>query len=325
MLIALPVLEACGAFVPIGAKDLFLKAKDLHERRTGLPLDLRVEFVGTGPRVETTHGLTLSCDRLASAPIQPDLILVPALDADPLSQLARNQAWVPWLRRMYDQGADVASACTGAFLLAEAGLLEGRHATTHWAFAELFRQHYPGVLVTEDRMIVDEGRVVTCGGATYFINLVLYLIEKHLGQETARLAAHYFLIDPNRDSQAGYAIFSAQKQHDDRAILKVQTIIEEQISARHSVDDLANLVALSRRSFLRRFKRATGSTFLAYVHRVKIENVKKGLETQGSTFEQMAREVGYHDLPSFRRLFQRFTGLSPSEYRRRYYHGGVCA
>jgi transcriptional regulator GlxA family with amidase domain len=246
-----------------------------------------------------------------------DLVVVPALDGDLLEDLERNRGVVPWLRRMYVAGADVASVCTGAFLLGEAGLLDGRAATTHWAFLELLARRYPRTDVLPQAILVDQGRVVTAGGATSFLNLALHLVERIFGTEVARASSKLFLIDANKAPQSAYAMFSSQKLHADREILRAQSLIERHTERVPSIERLAREVGMSVRSLARRFRRSTGNSPGEYIQRVKVEAAKRALES-GERVSAVAGLVGYADATAFRRLFRRITGLTPSEYRARY-------
>jgi transcriptional regulator GlxA family with amidase domain len=231
--------------------------------------------------------------------------------------MRENRQAVDWVRKAYDSGASVASVCTGAFLLAEAGILDGRAATTHWIAQNLFRQRYPRVRLLGDRIIVDEGRVCTSGGATSFLNLMMYLVEKYRGADVARLASRVFLIDLHKASQNAYATFGAQKDHNDREVLEAQSIIGERFRQPLRVSALAREVAVSPRHFARRFKTATHDTPAAYIKRVRVEAAKRLLEDGRAPISEVAVEVGYEDIASFRRIFRRETGLPPTEYRRR--------
>jgi transcriptional regulator GlxA family with amidase domain len=224
---------------------------------------------------------------------------------------------IPWLRERYARGADVASVCTGAFVLGEAGLLDNRDATTHWAFQHVFARRYPRTRVLPQAILVDQGRVMTCGGATSFLNLALHLVERVFGSDIARAASKMFLVDVNKAPQSAYAMFSSQKAHGDDEILRAQQMIEQRPARTPSVERLAQAVAMSERTFARRFSRATGNTPLEYTQRVRIEAAKRALEA-GARVSTVAGTVGYTDAASFRRLFARITGLSPAEYRARY-------
>lgn len=303
--------------------DLLRKADDLAAQLPaprGRPRQrLAVTLVSTGDRreVTTAGGLAVRCAATLRTAGPCELAIVPALDPDVLEHLERNRAVVPWLRRAFDGGAELASACTGAFLLAEAGLLDRRAATTHWAFQPLFAQRYPTVRLAPQAVVVDQGRIVTAGGATSFLNLTLLVVERLLGADVARAASRMFLVDPNKAPQGAYAAFATQKDHGDDQILRAQDLIERGVAQTPAVDELARKVALSRRTFVRRFHAATGNAPRDYIQRVRVEAAKRALES-GEAIAAVATRVGYGDPVAFRKLFARLTGVTPAEYRQRY-------
>jgi transcriptional regulator GlxA family with amidase domain len=261
--------------------------------------------------------MKLQCESRAADVRRSDLVIVSALDPDVLEHLALNAGVVPWLRRMAAAGADVASVCTGAFLLGEAGLLDGRAVTTHWAFQELLARRYPRAEVLPQAILVDQGRVLTGGGATSFINLALHVVERVFGADVARASSKMFLVDVNKAPQSAYAMFSSQKLHEDRDILRAQSMIEKHPERTPQVGRLAREVAMSPRTFARRFRQSTGNSPREYIQRVKIEAAKRALES-GDRIGSVAGVVGYSDAAAFRRLFARWTGLTPADYRARY-------
>ena len=313
-------LRDCTAFVPIGLMDMLRKSIELAAQLPGGGRGLVATLVSatTDRTVELAGGVRVRCDATLGEVTEGDLVLVPAVDPDVGAHLELNAAVVPWLRGMYEAGADVASACTGAFVLGEAGLLDGKAATTHWAFQAEFRARYPKVDLQPQAIVVDQGRVITSGGATSFLSLALHVVERLLGSEVARAASKMFLIDPNKSPQGAYAIFGPQKAHSDEEILRAQGMIEHQLDRPLSVDDLAREVAMSRRNFVRRFTAATGNNPREYLQRARIEAAKRALERTRSSVGTVACDVGYEDVVAFRRMFTRLTGLTPSAYRTRY-------
>jgi transcriptional regulator GlxA family with amidase domain len=313
-------LHDCTALVPVGLVDMLRKAITLAAEMSVPARDIELTLVSATREREITlaGGVRLVCDAVLHEVTASDLVLVPALDPDIVIHLELNRDVPPWLRGLHDAGADIAAACTGAFLLAEAGLLDGKSATTHWAFQEAFRERYPRVRLQPSAIVVDQGRVITSGGATSFLSLSLHIVERVLGMEVARAASKMFLIDANKSPQSAYAIFGPQKDHSDEEILRAQGIIERELAASLSVDDLARQVTMSRRNFVRRFKAATGNAPREYLQRARIEAAKRALETTRRPIGTVAGDVGYDDVVAFRRMFARLTGLTPSDYRARY-------
>ena len=229
-----------------------------------------------------------------------------------------NKALLPWIEEQYDNGAEVASLCVGAFLLAATGLLNGKKCSTHWGFINKFREMYPEVEVVDGSIVTEEKRIYSSGGANSYWNLLLYLVEKYTNRENAILASKYFAIDIDRDSQAAFAMFKGQKDHTDAEIKKVQEYIEKNIAEKITVDELAASAATGRRSFERRFRLATNNSVLEYIQRVKIEAAKRQFESSRKNINEVMYNVGYSDTKAFRDLFKKITGLTPIEYRNKY-------
>ncbi|HET8837489.1 MAG TPA: helix-turn-helix domain-containing protein [Flavobacteriaceae bacterium] len=247
-----------------------------------------------------------------------DLIIVPAVHEGFDENLEKNAAFLPWIISQYNRGSEVASFCIGAFFLAETGLLDGKKCSTHWVHAAEFRNKYPKINLVDDRIMTAENRIYTSGGAYSYLNLLLYLIEKHAGREMAILISKVFMIDIDKESQSPFIIFQGQKEHADEPVKKVQNFIEENYEDKITVDKLAEMFALSRRSLERRFKKATQNTVVEYIQRVKMEAAKKSLENSQKNVGEVMFDVGYSDDKAFRNTFKKVTGISPSQYRNRY-------
>lgn len=271
---------------------------------------------GVGNGVRITPELTLE----ACPP--PDIVCVPELlvapDVPPSGQF---DVEVRWLRDCYDRGAIVATACSGALLLAEAGLLKGVEATTHWAYCDLLRRHYPGVRVREQAALVASGegqRLVMAGGGTSWLDLTLYLIARATNVEIAMQTARVFLIDWHDVGQQPFASLARARQVDDAVIARCQVWIAEHYAEAAPVAAMVRLSGLPERTFKRRFRHATGLGPLEYVHTVRLEEAKQMLEAENAPVETVAHAVGYEDAGFFNRLFRRKVGLTPGQYRRRF-------
>lgn len=285
----------------------------------GKPPLFEVELVGVKKEVKLNNGMfSVHTDRQLGEVKKTDLIFIPALFGDMPAAVAKNKAAIPWIVDQYNKGAEVASLCVGAFLLASTGLLNGKKCSTHWGFQDEFREMYPDVEVVEGNIVTEEKRLYSSGGANSYWNLLLHLVEKYTNRETAILASKYFAIDIDRDSQATFAMFKGQKDHADKEILKAQEYIEKNIHEKMSTDELAKIAATGRRTFERRFKQATNNSVLEYIQRVKIEAAKKQFETSRKNINEVMYDVGYTDTKAFRDLFKKLTGLTPIEYRNKY-------
>ena len=249
---------------------------------------------------------------------ETDLVIIPAMYGNLQKAVEANKEFVPWILEQYKQGAEVASLCLGAFLLAATGLLEGRKCATHWLAAQAFRQMFPDVNLVEDKIITAEEGIYSSGGAYSSLNLILYLVEKYAGREAAVFCSKAFQIDIQRNSQSPFMIFKGQKAHEDEPVKKAQEFIETNFQNKITVDELASMLAVSRRNLERRFKKATANTVVEYIQRVKIEAAKQSLESSRENVNEVMYKVGYSDPKAFRTTFKRITGLSPVQYRNRY-------
>ncbi|KAA5537100.1 helix-turn-helix domain-containing protein [Taibaiella lutea] len=247
-----------------------------------------------------------------------DLIIIPAIFGDMQQCIELNRAFVPWIVQQHSKGAEVASLCVGAFLLAATGLLNGRKCSTHWHFSTAFRQMFPEIDIQDGTIVTEENRIYSSGGATSYWNLLLHLVEKYTDRETAISVSKYFAIDINRQSQSAFAMFKGQKTHLDEAVKEAQEYIEQNIDEKITVETLADKVAVGRRTFERRFKQATNNSVLAYIQRVKIEGAKRQFESSRKNINEVMYDVGYTDTKAFRTIFKKITGLTPVEYRNRY-------
>jgi transcriptional regulator GlxA family with amidase domain len=285
----------------------------------GNPPMLKVQLVGTTKEIELNNGLYTVCpDVLIKDVKKTDLIIVPALDGDMKTGVEMNQDYVPWIIDQYRNGAEVASLCIGAFLLASTGILNGRKCATHWMFADSFRQMYPEVNLVVERIITDENGIYSSGGAFSYLNLILYLIEKYAGRQIAVVCSKIFQIDIDRNNQSPFIIFKGQKEHEDGPVKKAQEFIENNFQDKITVDQLASMLAVGRRNLERRFKKATSNTIAEYIQRVKMEAAKMSFESSRENVNEVMYNVGYTDPKAFRVTFKRITGLSPMQYRNKY-------
>lgn len=278
-----------------------------------------VQLVGLTKEVKLEGSLyTVHPDKLLHEVSKTDLIFIPAISGNIETALKLNQEFTPWIVSQHNKGAEVASLCIGAFLLASTGLLNGKKCSTHWNAANTFRNMFPEVELVDGSIITEEHGIYSSGGANSYWSLLLYLVEKYTDRDTAILASKYFAVDIDRDSQAAFMMFEGQKNHDDAAILKAQVFIEEKYADKLSIAELADHAAIGRRSFERRFKKATNNTVVEYIQRVKIEAAKRSFESSQKNINEVMFDVGYTDTKAFRTVFKKVTGLTPIEYRNKY-------
>ncbi len=278
-----------------------------------------VQLVGLKKEVKINDGLfAINTTQLLKDVQQTDLIIIPALFGDMKMAIAANKKILPWINEQYNKGAEVASLCVGAFLLASTGLLKGKKCSTHWGYQNEFREMFPDIEVIDGSIVTEENRLYSSGGAMSYWNLLLYLVEKYTDRQTAILASKYFAVDIDRESQAAFAMFKGQKNHTDEAVKQAQDFIDKNVQEKITIDDLAGLVLLGRRSFERRFKVATNNSVLEYINRIKIEFAKRSFEISRKNINEVMYAVGYTDTKAFRTIFKKITGLTPIEYRNKY-------
>lgn len=301
-----------------GAYKILTRANE-YWTSSGRGVPYTIEVAGVSETVDYYDGLfSVKPHTHISAIVETSLVIIPSLNHDCTEAMKQNKTLIAWIAQQYKQGAEVASICTGAFLLASAGLLDGKSCSTHWAAADQFRQLFPQVNLQPDRLITDEHGIYTNGGAYSFLNLLLYLVEKYYDRKTAIFCAKVFQVEMDRSSQSDFIIFSGQKMHGDEVVQQAQTYIESRLDEKISIDQLSARFAVGRRNFDRRFVKATGNTPLEYAQRVKMEAAKRAFETSRKSINEVMYEVGYSDVKAFREVFRKITGLSPLEYRRKY-------
>jgi transcriptional regulator GlxA family with amidase domain len=263
-------------------------------------------------------------------PVSPDV----AIDDDPSAQIiivselwlgpdeslhGRYPGLVDWLRRQYRRGAALYSACSGAILLAETGLLDGCSATSHWGYQDLFRKSYPKVRFDPAPNLVyadPAGRIVTAGGTTSWHDLALHIIARHAGPGEALRIAKVYLLKSHEEGQLPYAALLRRTPHADSVVRRCERWLEEHYRDLDAVSRAVASMGVAERTLKRRFKAATGSSLIEYLQRLRVEEAKRLLETGSMPVEAISADVGYADASFFRRLFKRMTGLSPGQYRR---------
>lgn len=246
-----------------------------------------------------------------------DLILVSSI-MDIEKTIEQQSEVISWIKMQYEMGVSVGSICSGAFVLAETGLLDGKTATTHWALANDFKKRYPKIRLMQENLITDHGDIFCAGGFNAGIDLSLYLVNKYQGHELAIETSKTIVHDVNRFSQLPYFIFQFPKNHQDKKIIAIQDWIEENYSKKFNYNDLAQKFIISRRTLERRFKNATGYTPLNYLQHVRVEISKKLLEKKDLSFEEITYQVGYEDSSTFRKIFFKLTGFRPVDYQKKH-------
>jgi transcriptional regulator GlxA family with amidase domain len=313
--------EQAYASAITGALDLFALAGVTWQRMQGQSpqqtFKVQLASIAKQP-IECINHLTLSSQIAIEDVAHTDILIVPTIGGRIEDVLANNRNLLPFIRHFYAAGADIASNCSGAFLLAESGILDNKQATTHWGYADKFEQRYPNVFLKPSRLITQDGNIYCAGGGMAWFDLALLLIERYCGHDIASNTAKAHVLDLSRGNQAAYAQLRSKKYHQDQDILLIQEWLENHYPQQITLQQLATKANMSERTLLRRFKNATQQTPFAYLQSVRVEAAKKQLETENDSLDTITNAVGYEDLSSFTRLFKSYTGLSPSQYRKKF-------
>lgn len=315
-----PVTLTCieGSYFMFNKVNAFLESM-------GKPRAFNVKLIGMTKEPHVYEGLfTVIPDLSIKEDYLSDLIIIPPVNGDWAKIIEENKKFFPWLTEQHKKGSEIASLCVGTFLLASTGLLDGKTCATHWFAANDFRKMFPDINLLSEKIITDENGIYSSGGANSFWNLLLYIVEKYTNRDIMLLCAKMYEIEIDRGSQASFSIFTGQKDHLDEPVKKAQEFIENHFQDKLTVEQLADMFALGRRSLERRFKKATNNTVVEYIQRVKIEAAKKSFETSRKNINEVMYDVGYTDTKAFRTTFKKISGLSPVEYRNRYNKGAMA-
>lgn len=286
------------------------------------------EWTGDAPRFirvshwqATSSGVTCVFDSHPGAPHRLTHVIAPPSIIMP-ERMAPAPAAAGWLRDQHAAGATLCSVCAGAFVLAETGLIDGRRVTTHWAFARQLAERFPKVHLADEHMVLDEGDIISAGGILAWADLGLTLVGRLLGPATMLATARFLLIEPPRRSQRPFAQFVPRFDHGDDAIRQSQHHIHAHAASLEGVADLSASAGMIGRTFLRRFRAATGLSPVEYLQQVRIAKAREALERSSTPVDRIAWDVGYGDPAAFRKLFQKLTGLPPAAYRKQF---GIAA
>lgn len=305
----------------IGSLNLFQMANNYHRKNATSGKHLfEIDLVGISKEPHKYNQfMSVTPTKTLKEVSKTDLVIVPGLVGNMREQIALNLPFVDWMKEQRIQHkAEIASLCRGAFLLAKTGLLHGKACATHWLTHDIFREMFPEVNLIPEKIISEDNGIYSSGGAYSFLNLLIYLIEKYYGRETAIWCAKVSEIEFDRIDQNQFVIFNGQKEHADKEIIEIQEYIEEHYAEKISVEKLSEKVVTSSRNFIRRFKKATNNTPIQYIQRVRIEAAKKKLESTTMNVYEVMYASGYNDDKTFRTLFKRYAGLTPLEYRNKY-------
>lgn len=300
------------------SRHLFANVNKWIEQAGAQPV-FEVKLVGLTPKVYLDDGMFLiNVDEVLEEIHETDLVIIPPMTGKMETAIEENIEYIHWIKKQHRKGAEVASLCVGAFILAETGLLDGEECSTHWDTRYKFRERFPNVKLIDYKVITDNNGLYTSGGANSYWNLLIYLVQKFTCEEVALHAAKYFEIDVARDNQLPFIIFEGYKRHSDETILKSQIYLEENYTKKLTTKFLSKKYAMSTRTFHRRFRQATQETVHNYLQKLRVESAKKLLESSSMQINEVMYEVGYHDPKTFRKIFKRNTGMTPIAYRMKF-------
>lgn len=314
-------LDETFSSTAVGPMEVFRHAGTLWNLLTGKPQSSRFRVT-----TASADGRAVLCD--GPIRIKPmaaikdirktDLIFIPTTGLSLDDVVERNAPVVPWLKRWRNQGAAIASVCSGVGLVAATGMLDGKRATTHWGLAQRFREKYPKVKWMPELMVTED-RGFYCGGGVHAaLDLSLYLVEKFCGHDIAMETSKALLIETPRAWQAGFAVIPLKTEHHDDAISIAQDWLHQNFHRSFPLEVPARRAGMSLRNFVRRFKEATGDSPLIYLQKLRVAAAKRLLESNHRTMLEISDAVGYQDVAFFRTLFQRHTGVPPSAYRAKF-------
>ena len=318
---AILVYEKCTTSMVFGVMDILsfanLQQQSLQQQPEAVLFDIEI-LSADGQPVKSFNNQLVSAVKSIKTKTRYDLIYVPGFLGEVEEVLLREVKLANWLKAQAVKGTIIAAACNGNFLLAESGVLNNKRATTHWNLIKEFRQRYQSVVLEPEKILVDEGSIISAAGVTAYQNLGIYLVYRFGSPELAAVCSKIFLVDSGRRIQTPYMLYTQPRKHGDRDILKVQEWLENNYAETISLNAIIGISHLGKRTLIRRFKTATGDTPLDYLQKIRIENAKRMLESTADTFSEITWRVGYEDSSSFQKLFKSQTGMSPREYRAKF-------
>lgn len=313
------IYEHCTASMVSGVLDILSLANNLSQASGGKQLFLLDTISLSGKTVNGFSYFPIHASRSTATKIKYDILYIPGFMGDTDDILNNNKQLIKWVMRQAVKNKTILSAaCNGNFLLAETGLLSNKRVTTHWSVAKMFAARYTTIKLEPEKIIVDEGNLISAAGVTAYFNLGLHIIRRFGSVDMALNCAKVFLVDSGRKIQTPYQMYQSPKNHGDDEITNVQQWLESNFKETVSLDKLTSVGNIGKKTLLRRFKKATGETPLVYLQKIRIENAKRLLESKNMSFSEVTWEVGYNDVSSFHKAFKHETGLTPIEYREKF-------
>lgn len=318
MKIGVLAYDGCTASMIVGVLDI-LSFANSHDQ-SGKENDLfEVSIITeTGKAANGFGKFPIQAHRSIKTKSDLDLLYIPGFVGELEGVLSKQAKLIDWLKRQHQKGTMLAAACNGNFLLAETGALDGKKATTHWSLINTFMQRYKKITVEPEKIVIDNGSVISAAGVTAYFNLAIFLVERYGSKDLALTSAKVFLVDSGRKIQTPYQMFQVTKNHGDEEIVQVQEWLEANFNQSITLEKMTQVCNLGKKTLVRRFKKVTGDTPMLYLQKLRIENAKRLLESKRVSFNEITWKVGYNDISSFHKVFKSETGLTPIEYRSKF-------
>jgi len=310
--------DGCTASMIAGVLDILTFANGHHQANKKDDLfDVSI-ITETGQPANGFSKFPIQAQRSIKTKSEFDLIYIPGFVGELDSVLFQQKNLIDWVRNQYRKGVTLAAACNGNFLLAETGALDRKKATTHWSLINTFKQRYKKITVEPEKIVIDNGPVLSAAGVTAYFNLAIFLVERYGSKDLALASAKVFLVDSGRKIQTPYQMFHLTKNHGDDEVVQVQEWLEKNYGKTITLEEMTQVCHLTKKTLTRRFKKATGDSPMSYLQKLRVENAKRMLESKKVAFNEITWRVGYNDISSFHKVFKSETGLTPIEYRSKF-------
>jgi transcriptional regulator GlxA family with amidase domain len=318
MKVGILAYDACTPSMIVGVLDILSFANGHYqtEKKRGL-FDVSI-ITETGQPANGFSKFPIQAQCSIKTKSEFDLIYIPGFVGELESILFQQKKLIDWIKKQYKKGVTLAAACNGNFLLAETGALDKKKATTHWSLIKTFKQRYEKIIVEPEKIVIDNGPVLSAAGVTAYFNLAIVLVERYGSKDLALASAKVFLVDSGRKIQTPYQMFHVIKNHGDDEIVQVQEWLEANYTKTVTLEKMTQICNLTKKTLTRRFKSVTGDSPMSYLQKLRVENAKRMLESKRVAFNEITWRVGYNDISSFHKVFKAETGLTPIEYRSKF-------
>jgi transcriptional regulator GlxA family with amidase domain len=318
MKVGILAYDGCTPSMIVGVLDILSFANGHYQERNKKDLFEVSIITETGQPANGFSKFPIQAQRSIKTKFEFDLLYIPGFVGELDTILLQQKKLIDWVKKQYQKSVTLAAACNGNFLLAETGALDKKKATTHWSLINTFKQRYEKITVEPEKILIDNGRVISAAGVTAYFNLAIFLVERYGSRDLALTSAKVFLVDSGRKIQTPYQMFHVTKNHGDEEIVQVQEWLEANFTRTVTLEKMTQVCNLTKKTLMRRFKSVTGDSPMSYLQKLRVENAKRMLESKKVAFNEITWRVGYNDISSFHKVFKSETGLTPIEYRSKF-------